>query len=138
MFTFNCFCIDLTMFSTEQEIQEFLISNDLGNVLESKNLFDAKNGALTHGTPIHKVWIDSQTFCVTAYSTGSESKFVVQYIDFMNSLTPLQYGQKVSQMEYDPASDTTFCSVDDILDKINKFGYDSLTEAELNILKTSE
>ena len=55
---FNCFCIDLTMFSTEQEIQDFLVSNDLEKVLDAKNLFDAKMGLLTNGA-INKVWIDS-------------------------------------------------------------------------------
>ena len=131
---FNCFCIDLTMFSTEQEIQDFLVSNDLEKFLDAKNLFDAKMGLLTNGA-INKVWIDSVTFYVTAYQTNGESKFVVQYIDFMNSLEPLQYGQKLKQQTPNILV-PSFDSVDEILDKINTFGYDSLTEQELSVLKS--
>lgn len=138
MFKFNCFCIDLTMFSTEQEIYDFLSSNDIENKLSAKNLFEAKTGVFTHGTHINKVWIDSVTFCVTAYKTDSESKFAVQYIDYMNEINPLKYGEKLSQLSSPELSSTSFTSIDDILDKISTHGLDSLTIEELEILKNQD
>jgi hypothetical protein len=137
MFTFNCFCIDLTQFDTQEEILDFLKSNKIDMHLDYKNLYGAKTGVFTQGTQINKVWVDSVTYCVTAYKTDSESKFTTQYVDYMNSIEPLNYGQGVKQLKTPfIKTNTELITIDEILDKINIYGIDSLTDSELNILKS--
>lgn len=133
MFTFNCFCIDLTMFDTKDQIRDFLKSNKIDKFLDYNNLYDAKTGVFTNGDVINKVWVDSTTFCITAYRTNTESKFTVQYVDYMNSLEPIGYGDGIKQLS---TSSPSFETVDEILDKINNYGIDSLTESEKNILNS--
>lgn len=136
MFTFNCFCIDLTIFDTPEDILEFLKSNKIDMHMDYNNLYQAKTGFFTHGVGMNKVWVDSVTYCVTAYKTDTESKFTVQYVDYMNSIEPLSYGEGLTQLK--PSINTNslanFNTIDEILDKINNFGMDSLTENELSIL----
>jgi len=126
------------MFDSQEEIHDFLVSNHIDKYLTATNLYDAKVGNLTHGTPIHKVWVDSVTYCVTAYRTDSESKFTVEFVDYMNSLEPLEHGQGVEQLTPSENQDQipTYTSIDDILDKINNYGMESLTESELQILQS--
>jgi hypothetical protein len=87
---------------------------------------------------MNKVWVDSVTYCVTAYKTDTESKFTVQYVDDMNSIEPLSYGEGVTQLK--PQINTNrlpnYNTIDEILDKINNFGMNSLTEKELSILRS--
>ena len=136
MFTFNCFCIDLTIFDTPEDILEFLKSNKIDMHIDYNNLYQAKTGFFTHGVGMNKVWVDSVTYCVTAYKTDTESKFTVQYVDYMNSIEPLSYGEGLTQLK--PPINTNslpnYNTIDEILDKINKFGMNSLTENELSIL----
>lgn len=136
MFTFNCFCIDLTIFDTPEDILEFLKSNKIDMYMDYNNLYQAKTGFFTHGVGINKVWVDSVTYCVTAYKTDTESKFTVQYVYYMNSIEPLSYGEGLAQLK--PPINTNilpnYDTIDKILDKINNFGMDSLTENELSIL----
>ena len=136
MFTFNCFCIDLSVFDTQEEILDFLKSNKIDKNLDAQNLYEAKLGVFTHGDKINMVWVDSVTFCVTAYRTDGESKFTVQYVDYMNALEPLSYGEGVKQLTSPSNNVGEFTTIDEILDKINNFGMQSLTENELNILKS--
>lgn len=138
MFKFNCFCIDLTIFDSEDEILEFLKSNKIDIHLDAKNLYEAKTGVFTHGTVINKVWVDSVTYCVTAYKTDDESKFTVQFVDYMNSIEPLGFGEGVTQLTPPTSSENKkqCITIDEILDKINNFGFDSLTDEELDILKS--
>ena len=136
MFTFNCFCIDLTIFDTPEDILEFLKSNKIDMHIDYNNLYQAKTGFFTHGVGMNKVWVDSVTYCVTAYKTDTESKFTVQYVDYMNSIEPLSYGEGLTQLkpQINTNSLPNYNTIDEILDKINKFGMNSLTENELSIL----
>jgi len=138
MFKFNCFCIDLTQFDSEEQILEFLKSNNIAQYIDSNNLYEAKIGVFTHGVEINKVWVDSITYCVTAYKTNDESKFTVQFVDYMNSIEPLGFGEGVTQLTPSSTSSNNRknITIDEILDKINNFGFDSLTDEELDILKS--
>lgn len=138
MFTFNCFCIDLTIFDTPEDILEFLKSNKIDIHMDYNNLYQAKTGVFTHGVGMNKVWVDSVTYCVTAYKTDTESKFTVQFVDYMNSIEPLGYGEGVTQLkpQINTNSLPNYNTIDEILDKINNFGMDSLTENELSILRS--
>ena len=138
MYTFNCFCIDLTIFDTPEDILEFLKSNKIDIYIDYNNLYQAKTGFFTHGVGMNKVWVDSVTYCVTAYKTDTESKFTVQYVDYMNSIEPLSYGEGVIQLkpQINTNSLANYNTIDEILDKINNFGMDSLTQNELNILRS--
>jgi len=138
MFTFNCFCIDLTIFDTPEDILEFLKSNKIDIHIDYNNLYQAKTGFFTHGVGMNKVWIDSVTYCVTAYKTDTESKFTVQYVDYMNSIEPLSYGEGVTQLKspFNTNNLPNYNTIDEILDKINNFGMDSLNEKELSILRS--
>lgn len=106
--------------------------------MDYNNLYQAKTGVFTHGVGMNKVWVDSVTFSVTAYKTDTESKFTVQFVDYMNSIEPLSYGEGLTQLK--PPINTNslpnYNTIDEILDKINKFGMDSLTENELGILRS--
>jgi hypothetical protein len=138
MFKFNCFCIDLTQFDSEEQILEFLKSNNIAQYIDANNLYEAKIGVFTHGVTINKVWVDSVTYCVTAYKTDDESKFTVQFVDYMNSIEPLGFGEGVTQLTPPTSSSNNRknITIDEILDKINNFGFDSLTDEELDILKS--
>jgi hypothetical protein len=105
--------------------------------LDESNLWDAKIGNFTHGQEINKIWIDSVTYCVFAYRTDTEAKFTVQFVDYFNSLDPLNFGQGVTQLVPEINQDRiSLTSLDDILDKINKYGINSLTSEELEILRS--
>ena len=138
MFTFNCFCIDLTIFDTPKDILEFLKSNKIDMYMDYNNLYQAKTGVFTHGVGMNKVWVDSVTYCVTAYKTDTESKFTVQFVDYMNSIETLGYGEGVTQLKPQINNNRlpNYNTIDEILDKINNFGMDSLTENELSILRS--
>lgn len=134
MFEFNCFCIDLTQFETESDILEFLKSNGIEKFMDSNILYKAKNGEFTNGVGMHKIWVDQVTFSVFAYRTEFDSKFTVQYVDYMNGLEPLQWNQGLSK-KYPVVNKEDEFTIDDVLDKINNLGIDSLTEYELKILR---
>ncbi len=138
MFKFNCFCIDLSSLDTKEDIKKFLESNQIDSYLDYNNLYEAKTGVFTQGTTINKVWVDSVTYCVTAYKTDTESKFTEQYVEYMNTIEPLNYGEGVKQIMPSKNEDNKsgLSTIDDILDKINSFGISSLTENELRILKS--
>lgn len=126
------------MFDDKEQILDFLKSNNIEKYIDYNNLYDAKIGVFTHGTTINKVWVDSVTYCVTAYKTDAESKFTEQYASYMNSLEPLGFGDGVKQLSF-PTPPIPICStIDDILDKINLHGIESLTEQEKNILNSHD
>ncbi len=137
MFRFNCFCIDLSQFDSPDQILDFLKSNKIEFYINENNLWDAKIGNFTHGQGMNKIWIDSVTYCVFAYTTDTEAKFTVQFVEYFNSLEPLDYGQGVTQLVPEiNVYRKSLNSLDEILDKINTYGINSLTSEELEILKS--
>jgi hypothetical protein len=56
----------------------------------------------------------------------------------MNSIEPLGFGEGVTQLTPPTSSENKkqCITIDEILDKINNFGFDSLTDEELDILKS--
>lgn len=137
MLSFNIFCIDLTQFSSQEELQDFLISTSLERNIDAKIIFDFKNGVYTNGEKVNFAWFDAVTYCVTAYRTETESKFVVELIDYMNQMEPLQYGAKVKQSNPYTIKMKSLSNIDEILDKINLYGMNSLTKEELDVLKSN-
>jgi hypothetical protein len=114
----NIICIDLTMYN-QQKLEEIALTYGL--------LKDALIGNKSKG--FKKIWIDKETknlVCFTSKMTGDEIVFVDDFESKLLQIKPVQLPKKVKIM-----------SVDSILDKINKWGIESLTENEKQFLNES-
>lgn len=130
---YNCFCIDLTQFSNIDELRLFLESNDIF-CIKPEDLWSAKTGG-AFGEPILRIWIDSETFWAFAYSTANTSGFFNGYADYLFNMQPLQFGEKIERKSRNNDFFDEVFTIDEILDKINTKGINSLSTKELEILK---
>jgi hypothetical protein len=166
--TFNSgFMIDLTMFNSESEIYDYLTNTGICRKLSASNLWDIKNGDLTNGDSVTKIWVDYDTYCVFAYSTERNQKFTVEFVEYLQNMKSLRPNEILvkpdfiaeddEKSEFDEDNVTieegetiqslfaelgTILSgrmtIDSILDKINSKGMNSLTNEELKFLKENQ
>ena len=128
---FNCILIDLTKFQQRTEIKEFLISCNLQEKISYKRLWGHKKGVFTKSKPVYKVWFDGSTFSEIGYSTVNEQNFTLEFINFLQGMTPIEEGEK-----FEFQDDVEELTMDNILDKINKFGLNSLSNKEKDFLES--
>lgn len=139
---FNIILLDLTIFNSENEIKEFLISCDLIDKIDYENMWLCKQGEFTSGREIYKIWFDAKTFGVIGYSVNDSQDFTTEFITYLQNLKPLEYGSKIeTEPEYEDDTEAesevkTELTVDSILDKIRINGITSLTPEEKNFLDT--
>ena len=136
----DCFMIDLTQFSSVKEIEKFLIDMKLDfnpKELNSSNLWQCICGEFTTG-PMTKIWLNRKNLNWFAYQDNEGQKFAVEYLDFLKNMVSLSPGD-MSPMDKDDdeifSEEVTEFSIDSILDKINRSGFNSLTEKEVEFLE---
>ena len=136
----DCFMIDLTQFSSVKEIEKFLIDMKLDfnpKELNSSNLWQCICGEFTTG-PMTKIWLNRKNLNWFAYQDNEGQKFAVEYLDFLKNMVSLSSGD-MSPMDKDDneifSEEVTEFSIDSILDKINRSGFNSLTEKEVEFLE---
>ena len=136
MLNYNCFLIDLSRFSSKDEISQFLLDANIPeSKLSSENLWQTKIGAFTQGEEVVSIWVDGSTFYAFAYATRTKQNFVTQFVEYLQNMAPLYPGEKYQPSEsFFDKSDLT---IDGILDKINESGIASLTDEEVLILKNN-
>jgi hypothetical protein len=128
---FNCILIDLTRFKSRSEIKEFLISCNLQEKISERRLWGYKKGVFTKSEPVYKVWFDAKTFAEIGYSTVNEQNFTLEFINFLQEMTPIEEGEK-----FEFQDEVEELTMDNILDKINKFGLNSLSNTEKDFLES--
>lgn len=156
--TNNILMIDLTQFQETDEtksveqISNFLKSLSINTNIKwfAQDLHYAKSGIMVWGKPFtwsknwSKVWFFKDTLKIFAFENCDGKNFTSDFVDFMENLTPLVPGgtpvffNTDPYVPYDDEKDEclkTQCkTIDDVLDKINNHGIDSLTDEEKDIL----
>lgn len=135
----DCFMIDLTQFSSEKEISKFIIDMKLDfnpKELNSANLWQCICGEFTVG-PMTKIWLNRKNLNWFAYQDNEGQKFAVEYLDFLGNMQSLSPGDisPVDKSEDEVFEEVSDFNVDSILDKINRTGFNSLTEKEVEFLE---
>jgi hypothetical protein len=125
-------------FNSKDEFIQFIIDANIplensGDTFDFMidNLWDAKMGRFTR-TGMKKLWLEKDKFNVIAYQDEEGQKFTDEFISFLEKIEPLRTGgiplfekKTKPQEEKKPLS-----KLDEILDKINISGIDSLTNEE--------
>jgi hypothetical protein len=138
MLHYNCFLIDLSKFSSQEEIASFLSDANISeNNLSSENLWQTKIGNFTQGEEVISIWVDGTTFFAFAYATRTKQNFVTQFVEYLQNMSPLYPGEKYQAPDSFDLNLNSNLTIDDVLDKINSSGINSLNENELFILKNN-
>lgn len=130
---FNCFLLDLTVFNSRLEIEDFLRGHGLLDKIDHKNLWNSRKGKYTGGKPVTKMWFDTVTYHVIAYAHYNEQHFTQEYIRFLSNMTPLEMN---TNFNIDEPIEEKELTVDNILDKIRINGVESLTTEEKKFLES--
>lgn len=142
--TDNIFMIDLTQFTetdtflSKLEISNFLVQCGFsGNLEELSNyIYCVKNGMefpgkpSTLGKPWYKAWFFRDTLNVFGIENIDGKNFTNDFIQFLFDLESIKPIKKIDEKQFSK-------SLDDVLDKIGKYGIESLSPYELEILKKS-
>jgi len=149
--------IDLTQFKqtsekeSVKEIKEFLISININTNIKNlaKDLSYGKRGIMVFGKPFtwqkkwSKVWIFKDTLQIFAFENPTGKHFTNFFVSFMQEMNSIQPGDMIFSKndpyipyddEFDEPEEKICETIDDVLDKINMFGFDSLTDEEKYIL----
>jgi hypothetical protein len=122
----NIICIDLTQFNNEKlkEVAESLklTTAQVGIILENK-----KNGIVKVYLNKDSLHLDGLSLSAVAYTVKKDKtiKYPDSFAEMLNKIEPIK-AKKKDKLE--------LTSVDSILDKISRFGVESITENEKNIL----
>lgn len=116
-------CIDLTLFNNEKIKEVIKLFPDIEINPESL-VQDKKNG-------IKKLFLDTENLVVVCYTQKSNPDEMVFTEDFITKLQEIKPIALPKKQRGGPLS------VDIILDKISKFGIQSLTESEKTFLDNS-
>lgn len=143
------FMIDLTQFTesdaflSKLEISNFLLDCGFNENLESltNDLYCAKNGTFiegkpfTPGKPWSKIWFFKDTLTILGGENENGKNFTCEFLQFLIELESIK---PKNESKRRIATKTKKCqTLDDVLDKIGKFGMNSLNQSELEILKKS-
>jgi hypothetical protein len=112
----NIICVDLRMYN-QQKLKE------LGDIYDFKTeslINNKQNG-------FKKIWIDLNTKVVICFTSKMTGDKIVYTDDYENSLLNIKAVEVPKKSK--------ILTVDSILDKINKWGIESLNEQEKNFLK---
>jgi len=152
--------IDLTQFGTKPtdredydqklaNIRKFLVELGIPTNIDTlaKDLLFARSGTFvamkpwTYQKPWNKIWLTKNTLQIIGYENCDGKHFTKDFLDFMAQITPVVPGEiHWNGDEYIPycepeEDDVEQCTtLDEVLDKIGKYGVDSLTTEELKIL----
>lgn len=122
-FSFNLIRIDVKNIKTVEDCHKILVNNNINyKDIDPNKLFEAKK---KHDS----LFFDDKTLFLFAYiKKGSKDiTFVYDLVDMMKEIKEIN----------DKTLNETELTLDFILDKINKLGYNSLTEKEKSFLKIS-
>lgn len=112
---------DLKQFSNREEYQKIIDTNNLS--IDSKKLFALRS-------KFDKIWIDKNTNIAIAVSKIDGDIVLTQ-----DAMTLFKKVKSISVDDDFDLGDFTGLNMDDILDKINDKGMESLTAKELEFLK---
>lgn len=138
------FAINMDDFNSKDEFIQFIISMNIplqkvGFDEAIDCLWDAKMGRFT-GTKISKLWLEKDKFNVIAYQDTQGQKFTDEFISFLEKIEPLRTGgipifeKEEQSLQVKNAQPISTSKLDEILDKINISGIDSLSEDEREFL----
>lgn len=122
-FPFNFIRIDIKNIKTVEDCKRILFDNDIKpKDIDPEKVFSAKS---KHDT----LFFDATSLLLVAYikKNGKDITLVYDLVDEMMALQPIN----------DKSKDTSELSLDFILDKINSFGFKSLTEKEKTFLDST-
>ena len=134
----DCFMIDLTQFSSEDQLAKFIIDMKLDfnpDEFNAPNLWLGKLGHFSVG-PMTKIWFNRKNLVWFAYQDNEGQKFSVEYLSFLSNMEPIS-STDISPMdivEDDLFGEVSNLNIDSILDKISRFGVSSLTQKEKEFL----
>ena len=155
----NIIVIDLTQFGTKPtsredyfnklaDIRKFLVELGIPTNLDTlaKDLLFARSGTFVATKPWtyqkgwNKIWLTSDTLKIIGYENCDGKHFTQEFLDYMAGIKPVQSEDCVwIHSDYIPYceeenSDDGCKTLDEVLDKINLHGIDSLSDSEKNIL----
>jgi hypothetical protein len=116
----NLICIDLTKFNNEQILK---ICSNLN--FEQENLLNNKKKGFA------KLWLCEKTGTIVAYNTKKD-KTIKYTSDFTNKLNSMENFSIKKEERLEPSKPVL--NVDTILEKISKFGIQSITKEEKEFL----
>lgn len=149
----NIIVIDLRQFKNKQkdaavvEISSFLksinIPTNIANL--ALDLFYAKEGIQVWGKPFQyrnpwfKVWLSKSTLEIIAFENREGNNFSDKFLELIATISPISSESEPvwsSNDTYIPYGyESVSCqTIDEVLDKINEEGIDSLTDDELKLL----
>jgi hypothetical protein len=154
----NIIVIELTQFTERndkicvEQISEYLkklgIPTNIKNL--AQDLYDAKMGHMhamkpfTYRKPWSKIFLTKDKLEIIGYENQDGKNFTKYFLDAMDSIKPLDPNDVsvyVNEQKYIPyfedVEELESMTIDDVLDKISRCGMNSLTEYELNILKSN-
>ncbi len=117
-FSNSLICISLKKLKSIDDVKSLLKNNDLDD-LYPKEIMEFKNDGYL------KLFLDKETHNLVAFTHSDDKKFIQftdEWLKFIRHVETLELPQKN-------------ISVDDVLDKINKSGMDSLTKEEFRLLR---
>ena len=112
----------------------------------AKDLLFARSGTFVATKPWtyqkgwNKIWLTSDTLKIIGYENCDGKHFTQEFLDYMAGIKPVQSEDCVwIHSDYIPYceeenSDDVCKTLDEVLDKINLYGIDSLSDSEKNIL----
>lgn len=155
----NIIVIDLTQFGSKPatreaysemlaNVRKFLVEIGIPTNLDTlaKDLVFARSGTFVATKPWtyqkgwNKIWLTKNTLQIIGYENCDGKHFTKDFLDFMAQIPSVVPGEIFwNSDEYipycEPENDEVECTtLDEVLDKIGKYGVDSLTTEELKIL----
>ena len=122
----NIICIDLTQFNNDKlkEVAKSLKLSDIQiNMLIDNKKIDIAKLYLSKDS----LYLDNSSLPIIAYTSKGDNtvKYFNTFTEMISKIEPIK-AKKKDKLE--------LTSVDSILDKISRFGVESITESEKNIL----
>jgi len=155
--------IDLTQFGTKptdredydqklSNIRKFIVQLGIPTNIDTlaKDLLFARSGTFvamkpwTYLKPWNKIWLTSDTLKIIGYENCDGKHFTKEFLDYMADIKPVVPEDLIwTNSDYIPYceeenSDDDCKTLDEVLDKINLYGVESLTVSEKNILRNTK
>jgi len=132
------YLINLDEFSSKEELNNFVLDMNFPYDDTTDCLWDIKTGVCTGYRKVSKVWLSKDVFRVIAYQDTQGQKFTLEFLDFLEKMEPIKSGgipifeKKIASVKSKESQPIP--TLDEILDKINVSGIDSLTDEEKEFL----
>ena len=129
-FEYSVICIDFRDFSSGEELDNFF--DDCNISLDGHEWYGFYLGEWIQGFCVTKVWLDKNTLSLISYEIDGQQIMYPLFGQYLNVIEPINRNfQKVESTTNQTIQDLT---VDGILDKILKFGKNSLSPTEKKFL----